>query len=115
MAIDGNLDKWATRFPTSLVPQIIRLVLNSWNNFSTSQIHEVPITQEFFVVLERNQEFSKLPFLPDLEVILPNENGTEQKGRLDLRFIHGYRRKVYFSIECKRLSVHFPSGFDTLA
>jgi hypothetical protein len=115
MAIDGNLDKWTTRFPTSLVPQIIRLVLNSWNNFSTSQIHEVPITQEFFVVLERNQEFSKLPFLPDLEVILPNENGTEQKGRLDLRFIHGYRRKVYFSIECKRLSVHFPSGFDTLA
>ena len=115
MAIDGNLDKWATRFPTSLVPQIIRLVLNSWNNFSTSQIHEVPITQEFFVVLERNQEFSKLPFLPDLEVILPNENGTEQKGRLDLRFIHGYRRKVYFSIECKRLRVHFPSGFDTLA
>ncbi len=115
MAIDGDLDRWAIRFPTSLVPQIIRLVLDSWNNFSTSQVHEVPITQEFFVVLERNQGFSKLPFLPDLEVILPNENGTEQNGRLDLRFIHGYRRKVYFSIECKRLRVNPPSGFKSLA
>ncbi len=115
MATDGNLNVWASTFPVSLVPQIIRLVLDSWKNFKTSQTGEVIITQEFFVVLDSNQEASKLPFLIDLEIILPNKTGTKQQGRLDLRFIHGYSRKVYFSIECKRLRFNFPSGFDSLA
>ncbi|MBN1766557.1 MAG: hypothetical protein JW860_14980 [Sedimentisphaerales bacterium] len=115
MAIKGDLIRWATKFPDSLVPQIIYLVLDSWKNFRTRQIHEVKITQEFFRVLERKQELSKLPFLIDLEIIILNKDGTEQEGRLDLRFIHGYRRKVYFSIECKRLRINLPSGFRTLA
>jgi len=115
MAVNGSLDRWATSFPASLVPQIILLILDSWKTFTTSQTEEVPLTQEFFVRLERNQGSSKLPFLIDIEVILPNVDGSEQQGRLDLRFIHGYHRKVYFSIECKRLRVNRPSGFDTLA
>jgi len=115
MAINGILDRWSTSFPASLVPQIIHLVLDSWKGFSTSQTHEVKMTQEFFVVLERNQESSKLPFLIDIEIILPNKNGTKQRGRLDIRFIHGHRRKIYFSIECKRLRVNPPSGFKSLA
>ncbi|MCD6391915.1 MAG: hypothetical protein J7M40_00240 [Planctomycetes bacterium] len=115
MATNGDLDRWATSFPASLVPQIIKLVLDSWKKFKTSQTHEVSITQEFFVLLNSNQESSRLPFLIDLEVILPNADGTRQKGRLDIRFIHGYRRKVYFSLECKRLRVSPPSGFKSLA
>jgi hypothetical protein len=115
MATDGNLNMWASTFPVSLVPQIIRLVLDSWNTFKTSQTDEVKITQEFFVVLNINQEASKLPFLPDLEIILPNATGTKQQGRLDLRFIHGHRRKVYYAIKCKRLHVSPPSGFKSLA
>jgi hypothetical protein len=115
MATNGDLSRWVKYFPASLVPQIISLVLDSWNNFKTSQTHEVPITQEFFVILDRNHELLKLPFLVDLEIILPNSDGTGQLGRLDLRFIYGFRRKVYFSIECKRLRFTFDSGFDSLA
>ena len=36
-------------------------------------------------------------------------------GRLDIVFKHGYREDVYFSLECKRLNVQFPSGFQSLA
>ena len=115
MATDGNLNMWAAAFPASLVPKIIHLILDSWENFKTNQTGEVKITQEFFVLLDSNQEASKLPFLIDLEIILPNKTGTEQQGRLDLRFIHGHLRKVYFSIECKRLHVSPPSGFKSLA
>jgi len=115
MAITGDLSRWANRFPDTLVPRILRLLLDSWANFNTVQTHEVPITQGFFVVLEKNQEFSRLPFLIDLEVVLLNEDGTGQRGRMDIRFIHGYRRRVYFSIECKRLRVTRPAGFHSLA
>ncbi len=115
MATNGNLNRWAATFPASLVPKIIHLVLDSWKTFKTSQTGEVKITQEFFVVLDSNQEASKLPFLIDLEIILPNKTGTEQQGRLDLRFIHGHRRKVYFALECKRLRVNRPSGFKSLS
>ncbi len=115
MAITGNLSSWSSRFPDSLVPQIIDLILNTWKSFSTNKTGEVPITQAFFVSLERNQEATRLPFLIDLEIIIPNEDGSKQQGRLDLRFIHGYRRKVYFAVECKRLRINPPSGFKALA
>ena len=115
MATTGNLDRWADSFPLSLVPQIIHLLLDSWENFITNKTHEVPITQEFFAVLDRNHEFLKLPFLIDLEVPLPSPDGTEILGRLDLRFIYGYRRKVYLSVECKRLRIHTSDGFKTLS
>jgi hypothetical protein len=39
----------------------------------------------------------------------------KQLGRLDLRFIQGFRRKVYFSIECKRLRINLPKGFNALS
>lgn len=115
MIIDDNLDMWADRFPDKLVPRVIQLVLDSWKAFKTIQTHEVPITQDFLFVLRRNQEFSRLPFLIDQEVILLNRCGTKQSGRLDIRFIHGHRGKVYFAIECKRLRITFGSGFDYLA
>ena len=116
MAVAGDIGRWSHQFPSSLVPKIILLILESWETFNTTQTCEVPITQEFFVVLNRNQQSSYLPFLIDLEIILPNEKGTGQKGRSDIRFIHGFRRQVYFSIECKRLRWEFPNGrFDSLA
>ena len=115
MAYSGDISRWATTFPDSLIPRILHLLLDSWKDFTTNQTKEVPITQEFFVVLRNNQESSQLPFLIDLEVMYLNEDGTEQQARLDIRFIHGYRRNVYFSIECKRLRVQSPGSFETLA
>jgi hypothetical protein len=31
-------------------------------------------------------------------------------GRIDLRFLHGYREDVYLAFECKRLRIPGPSG-----
>jgi len=115
MATDGDRDRWALVFPASLVPRIIRLVLDSWAVFATSERHEVQITQRFCATLRKNQEALMLPFLIDPEIILPNEDGTAQEGRIDIRFINGYRHKVYFALECKRLRVRQPSGFTSLA
>ena len=116
MAVTGDISRWSYQFPNSFVPKIMTLILDSWKSVNTVQTCEVPITQEFFVVLNRNQQSSYLPFLIDLEIILPEEEGIGQKGRLDIRFIHGFRRQVYFSFECKRLRWVFPRGqFDSLA
>lgn len=116
MVVDDNLDVWASRFPTTLIPQVLQLILDSWKPFRTIQTDEVKITQEFHIVLNRNQKLSKLPFIIDPEIILLSKNGIEQIGRLDLRIIHGRIREVYFSFECKRLRWKFPGGrFDSLA
>ncbi|MBN2211143.1 MAG: hypothetical protein JW709_07075 [Sedimentisphaerales bacterium] len=116
MVIDDNLDMWANRFPFSLVPQAIQLVLDSWKTFRTTQTNEVKITQEFCPILNRNQKLTELPFIVDPEITLLNERGTDQIGRLDLRIIHGHIREAYFSFECKRLRWKFPGGrFDSLA
>ncbi|MFC1782704.1 hypothetical protein ACFL02_03845 [Planctomycetota bacterium] len=36
-------------------------------------------------------------------------------GRIDLMFLRGCDEDIYFSFECKRLRVNFPSGFKSLA
>jgi hypothetical protein len=116
MIIEDDLSLWAARFPATLVPQVIQLVLDSWEVFSTTQKDEVKITQEFSVVLNKNQQRSQLPFIIDQEITLLDENGKEQIGRLDIRIIHGYIREVYFALECKRLRWEFPGGqFSSLA
>lgn len=116
MIIEDDLSLWAARFPATLVPQVIQLVLDSWEVFSTTQTDEVKITQEFSVVLNKNQQRSQLPFIIDQEITLLDEDGKEQIGRLDIRIIHGYIREVYFALECKRLRWKFPGGqFSSLA
>jgi hypothetical protein len=40
---------------------------------------------------------------------------SEERGRIDLRLLHGYREEVYFAFECKRLNVVFKSGPDSLS
>lgn len=115
MSVFGTHNRWASLFPDTLIPRVLGLIVDSWKDFRTTQAEEVPITQEFFIALDHNHELLRLPFLIDFEVILPSGTGSAQQGRIDLRIIQGYCRKVYFSIECKRLHVNFPSGFKTLA
>lgn len=115
MAIAGDLNRWSNQFPDSLVPRVLRLILESWDKFRTTQRYEVPITREFLLLLERNHELSRLPFLIDREILLTEEGGQGELARIDLRFTHGYRHEVYFSLECKRLRVQSSQGRDSLA
>lgn len=117
MSVHGVPSKaWASQFPDDYVPMIISMILESWGSFKTNERLEPRISRKFFNQLQQHQESHRLPFLLDYEVSYPNEDGSRDLGRLDYRFIHGYRRSVYFAIECKRLRVTFPGGdYDALA
>ena len=56
-----------------------------------------------------------LPCLIDREVVEDDPEMAEEKGRIDIRFIHGYDESVYFAFECKRLNVPGNRGCKSLA
>jgi|WetSurMetagenome_2_1015567.scaffolds.fasta_scaffold601018_1 hypothetical protein len=117
MATEGNIDMWADQFEDVLIPKIFNLIIEAWNNFPQPLPTdlEVPITQRFCVCLRKIKNRSQLPFRIEWELWELDSETSERKGRIDLSFFTGYRENVYFSLECKRLSVCFPSGRQSLA
>jgi hypothetical protein len=115
MVVPGDQGRWAALFPDTFIPKIIQLVLDSWEYFEyQGQLKEVPITQRFCACLRNQKNRSKTPLSIFSESSELNAKG-DMIGRIDLRFSYGCREEVYFSLECKRLRVRFPSRFDTLA
>jgi len=115
MAVTGDIDLWAKNFPSEYIPAVIRLVLNSWQTFKfTGDPLEVPMTRSFCAHLRSNRNRSLDLFRIEWEPYEIDDRGNIT-GRIDLKFSQGFDEKVYFSIECKRLRVIFPSGFDNLA
>jgi hypothetical protein len=115
MAIVGNIDPWADRFPRDQIPEIIQLVLDSWRTFTAPPERlEIPITCKLCVHLRQNRNRSVQLFRIDYETTILDSEG-EVGGRIDLRFSQGLDENVYFSLECKRLRVCPRSGFDALA
>ncbi len=105
MASSGSVDLWTDTFPEDLLPQLLDLAITSWATFpqpSGSDL-EVPITKNFVVHLRRNQNRSTHLFRIDWEPTVLDEKGV-QKGRIDIRFTHGYSPSEYFSCECKLLN-----------
>ena len=106
-----NVDPWADQFPDDYVPIIFKLILKSWKTFSVPPKRlEVPITKKLCAHLRTQKKPSHL-FLILWESCELDSNGNE-KGRIDLKFYQSgnCREHVYFSIECKRLHVPYPSG-----
>jgi hypothetical protein len=105
MAISGSVDPWTDTFPEDLLPQLLDLVIKSWETFPQPFFSEleVPITKNFVVHLRSNQNRSIHLFRIDWESNVLNEKGV-QKGRIDIRFTHGYSESEYFSLECKLLN-----------
>jgi hypothetical protein len=116
MSSIGNIDLWADQFPDDQIPEIIQLIVNSWDCFQAPRnLHEVPITRLFRAHLRNNKNRSTHYFRIEWESTELDESGQET-GRIDLKFTQGLIENVYFSIECKRLRVTFPSGrFSTIA
>ena len=112
MTCAGDPGLWATLFPDGLVPEILCLILQTWSaapQFGADEL-EVPITLRFTERLGQRKESKQLPFS-----IWPETPETEPEtgaiaGRIDIRFVHGYRERVYFALECKRLSVVRTTG-----
>ena len=102
------------QFPIEEVKQAIELILLSWESFDTKVKLEDKITNKFYAHLIENKNRSTYFFTIVSRPAEIDEQG-EEIGEIDIKVIYRNREKTYFSYECKRLRVHFPSGFDTLA
>lgn len=115
MAVYGaSSSRLIQQFPQKEVKQAIQLILQSWKSFKTEESLEDKITNKFYIHLIKNKNRSKYFFAIVLRAAEIDEQG-EEIGEIDLKAIYRNQEKTYFSFECKRLRVHFPSGFDTLA
>jgi len=112
MATSGSATHWLDFFPEELLPDVLILIVSSWEALSkpVPDEHEVSITKRFLPVLRQNKGLRRLPFVVDREIWLDEDDSSEH-ARVDLRFMHGYREDVYLAFECKRLNVNHPSGF----
>jgi len=102
MTMAGDPFDWADLFPKGLVPDVIQLILDTWNSFKkpNNGEREPDITARFGKDLSsRNRKLDKIPVLIETEV----DAAGNTPGRIDFKVTHGYRPEVYFGIEAKKL------------
>lgn len=107
MSTEGDASLWGDLFPDGLIPEILRLVMDTWKSFSkpNPDDHEVPISRRFCEDLRREKDQRRLPFSIWPESTETDPHSGKELGRIDIRFIHGFRERVYFAFECKRLRI----------
>lgn len=112
MSTVGDADMWAPLFPDGLVTDIIALVMDGWQGFPKPRRdeREPRITGRFREHLRKEKGLRMLPFTIWPESSETDPDTGEETGRLDLRFLRGWREDVYFAIECKRLNVMNTKG-----
>ena len=118
MATVGSLAPWAATFPDGLIPVIVSLVLDTWAGLPKPprDEHETVVSRSLRNALRQAKNSTRtLPCLIDREVVEDDLQTAEEKGRIDLRFIHGCDESVYFAFECKRLNVPADGGCKSLA
>ena len=112
MAFEGDFALWADFFPNGLIPEILEAILKCWDRLREPQSdeHEEPITRRLREELRTEKDCRQLPF-----TVWPESSETDpvsgrEIGRIDLRFLHGYREDVYLAFECKRLRIMTQTG-----
>jgi hypothetical protein len=116
MRVEGEADLLSQElFPHGLVPQILRLIVDTWGSFQRpDQDEDEPkITNRFVGALEverrrRGARFRIMPHVKDLERLDP-ESG---KGfvEIDVYVPHGFDSRCYFGIEAKKLNTITSGG-----
>lgn len=107
MSTFGSASSWDDFFPDHLVGAVLDLLTRCWDQFpkpSSTEL-EVKITQRFREALVRDKDARLLPFSIWPESSETDPETGKEVGRIDLRFLHGYREKVYLAFECKRLRI----------
>ena len=106
MAVIGNPNLWTNTFPDDLIPKILDLVVSAWKTFTkpAHDEYEVAITAKFRSSLINLKDFRRLPVTIQREIPEDDLQTGKERGRIDLRFTHGYRENIYFAFECKRLN-----------
>ncbi len=102
-------------FPHGLVPQILRLIVDTWQSFRhpKDDEDEPKITNRFVVALQnerrrRRARFRVEPHQKDVEQLDPRTG----KGfkEIDICVPHGYENRCYFGIEAKKLNTTTSGG-----
>lgn len=105
MMILDNEKSWGELFPVNSIPNILGLVVDTWNNFKKPNANELEnrINQRFTDKLRIAKNEADLRCFQ-----IRSEVGTiGTDGRIDIVFIPTgtHREEVYFAFECKRLRI----------
>jgi hypothetical protein len=116
MRVEGEAeDLYMELFPHGLVPQILRLLVDTWASFQrpANDESEPKITNRFVVALQQEgrrlrARFRVEPHGKDLEHLRPDTG----KGfvEIDILIPYGYEPRCYFGIEAKKLNTTGPGG-----
>lgn len=116
MKVEGEAnDLYEELFPRGLVPQVLRLVVDTWHEFEKplDDEDEPKITNRFVRALQgagrrRQCRFRIMPHVKDLQG-LDDETG---KGfvEIDIYVPHGYDSRCFFGIEAKKLNTGRSKG-----
>jgi hypothetical protein len=107
MSIVGEPNKWVDLID-SFVPDIIRLVIASWEGMSApaADAKEDKISEDLCRMLRQNRSARELPFQIFTQQVELDPAAGEDLGRLDISFHpHVPSEDIYFCLECKRLNV----------
>lgn len=108
MSIIGAPSNWIDLID-SLVPDIIRVVIASWEGMSAPapDAKEDKISEDLCRMLRQNRDARELPFRVDYQQVELDPAEGEYLGRLDISFAPASvpREDIYFCLECKRLNV----------
>lgn len=119
MDIAGDAKPFADFYENGLIPDILDLVVSTWNRFVNPDPDEleVPITRRFHIYLMEEKAHRDLPFKIRRELSESDPVSGEEMGRCDLIFdsIRSAKEEEYFAFECKRLRVPYDSGVRTYA
>ncbi|MGE0529472.1 MAG: hypothetical protein AB7P49_20660 [Bdellovibrionales bacterium] len=118
MNLAGDFDLFSELFPTDLLPSIFSFVLSEWPESPrpTGDPIEIRITNRFVGHLRTVLRKWSLPFRFDYRPKLADPNADKESGEVDIR-VRSFSPDpdAFFVCECKRLNVHYPSGFKTEA
>ena len=114
MGVVGNAGVWKSDlFPTELIPEILELVIASWETFKKPDRLEceVPISKAFREKIRADKNLrDDLPFHIWRE--LPTANTRpEDDVLIDIcfAFTGNPNEEIYFAFECKRLRIPYPA------
>lgn len=107
MPVLGDASLWEPLFPERLIPEILSLVVRTWDQLPRPDLSEgeVSLTRRFRARLRQDKDARLLPLRIERESVEDTLEAGEELGRIDLRFSHGFRENVYFAFECKRLNL----------
>jgi hypothetical protein len=109
----GNPNQWSDIFPAQFIPQILKLIVDTWSKCPkpNASDYEDPITEKFVTALRQSKLYHNLPFFINYQFYEISSQPPERSGRIDICFSPGSSEHVYFAFECKRLRYVDNSGF----